>query len=1277
MLIFIILERLCSTAIEDFSESVICSFNHLRLGERELPKRIISQIMLALLLISMLTLAFNIQPASAGTIIVPDDYSTIQEAINIANPGDTVFVRNGTYLENVIINKSVTLVGESKDAIISQNYTYATLEITENDVTVEGFTIQNYLDSFDPPPIPCGIFLNLSSECQIRDNELGGRYWTSRLVISGGSRNRVEKNRMQSGIYVFGGSENSIEKNVVEDDSIIVSGSTLNVIMQNTVRSQYNTLELTGSNHNYILYNSFCTFCFPSNLCVLMLQSNNNTIEGNTMVDESFEGISRMDLWASCNNSFFHNNFGNFAGVNVSVDEDSKHNVWDDGYPSGGNKWIDYDGQDVYGGRYQNETGSDGIGDTPYVLNEHNQDNYPLMKTWTPVENLNTSVYYSTIQEAINAQETLNGHAISVPSRTHHEHLVVNKSVSLIGANRKNTIIDGNREGNVVEITASNVKITGFTIRNSDSVHSKCGICVNCSNGNKIFNNILTDNARGLCLHNSLNNSISGNVITANNSTGIYLKESSSNVVRENNITSNNEGVYLSDSSSNKFYHNNFMNNVKQIYDRSWDHPEFPHSIDTWDDGYPSGGNYWSDYIVTANDTCRGPYQNITGLDGIGDTPYIIDENNTDNYPLMHPSYVHPSVHNIDTGLDYFTIQDAINAQETTNGHTIKVDKGTYYENILVNKSVSLVGENKHDTIIDGNFTDNVVVITADNVNVTGFTIRNAGEALEPDTGVRLENLRNCNITNNIIINNCYGILLKESGNNTIADNQVFCAQDWLGIALYHSSNYNTLTNNTISSGYMAILLSSSDYNMLNGNKLYSNTFGIRLANSCNNTIVANKISHNTAGIHIASYHSPGINNLVYHNNFVNNTYQATDHNTTNIWHSGYPSGGNYWGDYNGTDMYRGPFQNITGGDGIGDTPYVTLYLNSSDQYPLMNPYGFPLIKTVPEIVELETGYVVGQNFTVAIVVENVTNLYAFNVEFNWNTTYLEYLSHTTTVPVEDYQHPIPPSPYAGILHESTMKLKDAVDEDGIPDAEPGTMAWIAYSSALPARSFSGSGTICVFTFRVKAQSIVDVEVPLHFIVTDLCTSVPSWVPHAMRDGLIKIPRLPPDIAITNVEVSKPIVGEGYPTCFNITVESQGGYSAKFNVSAHANTTIIGIITNVTLASGESRTLTFTWNTSGFAKGNYTITVYATPLPNETDTTDNTLVADKCVCITIPGDVDGDFDVDLYDAIKLLAAYGVKKDNPKYDPNLDINCDGRIDLYDAVILLTHYGQKDP
>ena len=108
---------------------------------------------------------------------------------------------------------------------------------------------------------------------------------------------------------------------------------------------------------------------------------------------------------------------------------------------------------------------------------------------------------------------------------------------------------------------------------------------------------------------------------------GIWLNYSSSNIIFGNNITNNGDGIVLSSSSSNVIYHCNFTDNGQQVFSLS--------SMNAWDNGYPSGGNYWSDYVGV--DLCSGPQQNEPGSDGIGDAPYVIDANNTDNYPLMNP----------------------------------------------------------------------------------------------------------------------------------------------------------------------------------------------------------------------------------------------------------------------------------------------------------------------------------------------------------------------------------------------------------------------------------------------------------------------------------------------------------------------------------------------------------------------------------------------------------------------------------------------------------------
>jgi len=186
-----------------------------------------------------------------------------------------------------------------------------------------------------------------------------------------------------------------------------------------------------------------------------------------------------------------------------------------------------------------------------------------------------------------------------------------------------------------------------------------------------------------------------------------------------------------------------------------------------------------------------------------------------------------------------------------------------------------------------------------------------------------------------------------------------------------------------------------------------------------------------------------------------------------------------------------------------------------------------------------------------------------------------------------------------------------------------------------------------------------------------LATSSGYWMKQVVKLEI----RYLDDIALTNVELSKTILGVSYSMSINVTVTNQGDQTETFNVTLYANTTIVGI-SEVSLTSENSTIITFTWNTTDFAKGNYTISAVADTVAGETDTSDNTLAAGGCVCVSIVGDLDCDRDVDLYDAVRLLTHYGAKIGQPQYDLNCDIDGDGDIDLYDAVALLTHYGQKD-
>lgn len=176
------------------------------------------------------------------------------------------------------------------------------------------------------------------------------------------------------------------------------------------------------------------------------------------------------------------------------------------------------------------------------------------------------------------------------------------------------------------------------------------------------------------------------------------------------------------------------------------------------------------------------------------------------------------------------------------------------------------------------------------------------------------------------------------------------------------------------------------------------------------------------------------------------------------------------------------------------------------------------------------------------------------------------------------------------------------------------------------------------------------------------------------------------DIAVENITISRSVVGQNFTLLINTTIENQGGFTEIFNVTVYRNNTII-TQTEVTLTSGNHTVITFSWNTTGVAKGNYNLSVYAWPVLGETDLADNRF-ADVWVRVAMLGDISGEpFGegwgvINIYDVVMVTSHYGFVRGDANWDENADLSGEpngdgwGVINIYDVVVVTSRYGQED-
>jgi len=564
--------------------------------------------------------------AFTSTVIwVPEDYTSIQEAINAGAPGDTVYVNNGTYYENIIINKTITLVGKSPETTIidgsTSNSSYGptvwVYGTNVRDVSISNFTIKGSANAW-------GLYLlgtpNTTVENNIISNNHGGvnadasdnstfvnnaitNNMYEGLLFFESSGHTMKNNTIRENLYNFGIEDSAFdddidESNLVDEKPIYFLRNQTGITIDSTIYPNIGYLALINCSDitigNLSLTNNYNGILFAQTYNVSLT---NNTFATNAM------GIAIYD---STNNTLRDNDIANnWQGIILT---NSPNNAL-----KNNSLTTNYEHLIVNGGQltdFLQDIDTSNTVDTKLIRYMINQTSLTI----TP------SAFPNTGYLALVNCQNVTAQALSL------------QNSSLLVAFSQNSTIAQN------SITGG-----GMSLQHVSYINVSANTLVDCDNAITIANSYnctiaLTSMSQsyndGLSLTSSVGNLIVDNDI-AGNTIGIDLDDSTDNTIVGNNVTANKDyGILLTSSNYNTIYHNNFINNAVpgwQAVCSTW--PGFAN--DTWDAGYPAGGNYWSDYNGT--DQHIGIKQTVNGSDAIGDKPYAINFLQGDHYPLMSP----------------------------------------------------------------------------------------------------------------------------------------------------------------------------------------------------------------------------------------------------------------------------------------------------------------------------------------------------------------------------------------------------------------------------------------------------------------------------------------------------------------------------------------------------------------------------------------------------------------------------------------------------------------
>jgi parallel beta-helix repeat protein len=709
---------------------------------------------------------------ASRTILVPVDFLTIQEAINNATDGDVVFVYNGTYHENVVVNKTVSLAGEDFGiTILDGGASDFTVRVDSDNVTVSGFTIRNSSSivrgsdvwnlNFTGNVLTDGLvgirLFNANGSYVVGNNVT---FCRTGIRLESCGTSLLETNSIADiddvGILMVNSKNNTVKssyfvRNV--NQGLFLNNSGGNTVEMNSFSENGCGIRLHLSGENFVIDNSVDDSLKEG---LLLYYSSGNLIENNDLTRNAFG----LKLSYSGNNTLRGNNMA-LNGYNFDVEAVTLPSFINDV-----DKSNTVDGKQVY---YL-------VNQRDLVVNSGENAGYLAVVNSTDilVRDLDFSGNGEGVLVAYTKRCTIENASI-VDNRVgiylYDSSQVQVKNSAVTSSFAEGIFIYGcdksSVEDNIVMFNGVGMYLYSLTnsslLRNNITSNVGRGVQMLSSNYDFISQNNLSWNGLdGIYVYNSRNNTLSDNDVVRNGRDGMWIDTSEYDTLMHNNVSWNSgNGVYLLTSRNCQVHHNDIVENdfvglqlsvgadnntvvgnsisgnVKwgiNLYDCSYNRifgnnflnryqaQALFGSSNFWDNGYPQGGNYWSDF--GGFDLFWGPYQNLTGSDGINDTPFVINSDNVDHYPLISQSRVH----------DVAVLNVAVSTDEPYVGWIVDI-------NVTVGNVGDFVESFNVTISVDENVIDDFVITdlpVAESVKLT-LSWNTSGLAPSPDYFVKCE----------------------------------------------------------------------------------------------------------------------------------------------------------------------------------------------------------------------------------------------------------------------------------------------------------------------------------------------------------------------------------------------------------------------------------------------------------------------------------------------------------------------------------------------------------